>query len=229
MPHLDQAQTSERTPAAAPIPRRAWASMLARAIPAIIGALVITFSPDHSPRFGLLVFGAVALAGGILVAFEAIGIRRHPTQGLTFARGVLTALAGGAGLTLGVVLGEGATAATLIWLVAAWALVTGVLELLAGWIARRRGPLGRDAMLTGALTLLLGLLVAILPPDLRQQYGGIEQVDGALTASTQAVGYLGAYFALLGVLLIIEGLSLRLGAVRDHDAPALAATKETTP
>lgn len=224
-------ETSSR-PAAATgstaVPRRAWVSMLLRAIPAIAGALAITFSADHSPRFGLLAFGAVAVLGGMLVAFEALGIPTHPTRMLTFARGVLTAIAGGAALVLGAVLGDAAEAATLIWLVAGWALVTGVLEVIAGWRARRRGPLGRDAALTGALTLLLGLAVVILPPDLRQEYGGIEQVEGALTASTQAVGYLGAYFALLGVLLVIEGLTLRFGARSAGDGAA-EAVKEHRP
>lgn len=216
MPETSFAATHARVAAdhGAGVPRRAWVSMLARAVPALIAAAVITFSPDHSPWMGLTVFGGASLLGGILVAFEAIGIQRHPTRGLTFARGVLTAAAGAIALVLAAVHGLAAPASALILLVAAWALVTGVIELIAGWRARRLGPLGRDAFATGALTLLLGLLVAIVPPDLRIEYGGVEQVEGALTASTQAVGLIGAYFALLGVLLIIEGLTLRIGDQR---------------
>lgn len=208
--HAHASSLTEETKANAAVPRRAWASMLLRALPALLGAAVITFSADHSPKFGYLVFGACVLLSGILVAFEAIGIRRHPTRLLTFARGVLSVIAGGTALVLGVVLGDEAKASGFILLVAVWAFVTGAIEMVSGWMARRRGVLGRDAMLTGALTLLLGLIVVIVPPDLRQEYGGLEQVQGALTAATQAVGFVGAYFALLGVLLIIEGFSLRL-------------------
>lgn len=220
--HAHASLPTEETEATAAVPRRAWASMLLRAVPAIIGAAVITFTPNHSPKFGLLVFGVCVLLSGVLVAFEAVGIRRHPTRLQTFARGVLSAIAGGTALVLGAVFGDEATAGTFIVLVAVWAFATGALEIMAGWLARRRGVLGRDAMLTGALTVLLGLIVAIVPPDLRQEYGGIEQVQGALTASTQAVGFVGAYFALLGVLLIVEGFSLRLAqrdAARILDAP----------
>jgi hypothetical protein len=49
----------------------------------------------------------------------------------------------------------------------------------------------------------------VVPPDYSQQLGGIEQIEGELTSSTVLVGILGAYGALVGVFLVIAGLSLK--------------------
>nr|BFF16039.1 hypothetical protein GCM10025699_73420 [Microbacterium flavescens] len=97
----------------------------------------------------------------------------------------------------------------LVALVIAWALVTGALELVAGLRRRGRSPLARDWTTVGAITLVLGLVFLVVPPDYSQQLGGIEEIDGVLTSSTVLVGLLGAYGALIGVFLVIAGLSLK--------------------
>ena len=190
------------------VPERLWVAMLVRALPAAVAAMVITFTQDHNPSFGFLVYGAFALATGVLIGFEAIGIPHHPARALTFARSIVSALAGGAALVFGAV-PHLATPAGFIWHVAAWAIITGLLELAAGWVTRRLPLFSREVLISGALTLILGVLVAIIPPELSEQYGGVENVDGTLTASMQSIGYFGAYAAVLAVLLIIEALTLR--------------------
>lgn len=190
------------------VPDRLWVAMLARALPALVIALVITFSQESSASFGFVVFGAFALVTGILIGFEAIGIRRHPVRGLTFARSIVSALAGGAALVFGVV-PHLATTGWFIWHLATWAFVTGLIELASSWFARRHPLFSRELLISGALTLLLGLLVAIVPPELNADYGGTEHIEGALTAIMQTTGLLGAYLAILAVVLIIEGITLR--------------------
>ncbi|MDO5053156.1 MAG: hypothetical protein Q4E05_09745 [Pseudoclavibacter sp.] len=197
------------------VPERLWASMLVRAVPALVAALVITFAQDRQAAFVLVVFGGFALATGVLIGFEAIGIPGHPTRGITFARAVVTTLAGGTGLVLGTVPGA-ATPFALLVLIAAWAAVTGVLELLAGLIARRYPAFSRDVVISGALTLLLAVLVFLTPAELRQEYGGLEQIPGALTSPVQAAGFFGAYATVLCVLLVVEGLTLRAATRRDE-------------
>lgn len=190
------------------VPERLWVAMLVRAVPAVVTALVITFTQDHNAAFGYTVFGAFALATGVLIGFEAIGIPGHPTRALTFTRAIISALAGGSALVFGVV-PHLATPAGFIWHVAGWAAVTGLIELTSGIVARRYPLFSREVLISGALTLLLAILVAIVPPELNESYGGLESIDGALTASMQSVGYVGAYAAILAMLLIIEALTLR--------------------
>ncbi|SJM66895.1 hypothetical protein [Gulosibacter sp. 10] len=203
-----------------------WKSMLFRALPALIGAAVITFTQEHHARFGFAVFGAVVLWSGIIVGFEAVGIKGHPIRGFVFTRSIFSAIVGGFALFMATGGHDWANVGAFIWTVSIWALVTGVVELLAAFVVRRDSTLRSEILLSGAITMLLGIIVAFVPPDLDAEYGGIEHVEGSLTADVQAIGFVGAYFAVLGVLLIIEAITLRATLRR---AQAQAATTETTP
>ena len=203
------------------LPDSLWKSLLLRAIPVLIGAMVITFSPDHSPRFGFMVFGSVLLWTGVIVGFESVGIPKHPVRPLVFARSIVTAVTGGFSLFMATGGHDWATPRAFILTVSIWAILTGLIELAGVPICRRKRFYASEILLSGAVTLLLGVIVAFVPPDLDEEYGGIEQIEGSLTASVQAVGFVGAYFAVLGVLLIIEAISLRATLKRRDEAVAL--------
>lgn len=202
------------------LPESVWKSMLFRALPVIVGAIVITFTQDHNARFGFAVFGAVVLASGVITGFEAVGIKGHPLRPFVFARAIFSAIAGGFALFMATGGHDWATVGSFIATVATWGIATGLLELLGSFIVRRHSLYAGEILISGALTLLLGLVVALVPPDLNQRYGGMDHVEGSLTADVQAIGFVGAYFALLGVLLIIEAISLR-AAMRRRDQEEL--------
>ncbi|MDJ1371732.1 HdeD family acid-resistance protein [Gulosibacter molinativorax] len=205
------------------LPESLWKSMLFRAVPAIIGAIVITFTQEHTARFGFIVFGAVALWTGIIVGFEAVGIKGHPLRGFVFARSILGAIAGGFSLFMGTGGHNWATVEAFIWTVATWAIVTGAIELIAGLVFRKQSIYRSEIVFSGAITMLLGIIVAFVPPELDAEYGGLENIEGSLTADVQAVGFVGAYFAVLGVLLIIEAITLR-SEMRRRDEQQTADT-----
>ncbi|MGO2110401.1 MAG: HdeD family acid-resistance protein [Pseudoclavibacter sp.] len=213
------------------VPDRLWVAMLVRALPAAVVALIVTFTQEYTPSFSFVALGAFALASGVLIGFEAIGIPFHPARALTFARSIVSAIAGGAALVFGVV-PHLATVTGFIWHVSIWAIVTGLLELLAAWQVRRLPLFAREVLISGALTLLFGIVIALVPPDLDADYGGLEQIEGSLTATVQSTGFLGAYAAVLAVLLIIEGLTLRGIARRaaggDPPDPDADASETTT-
>ena len=61
-----------------------WVAPLARAVPALVLGLVITFSQDHSAAFGIVGFGAFAvvtsavlLASGLALAIGAVLLARR--------------------------------------------------------------------------------------------------------------------------------------------------------
>ena len=221
--HANADSAKSRDPRLRYLPDKMWMSMLLRAIPVLIGAIVIAFTPDHSPRFGFTVLGAVLLWSGVICGFEAVGIKGHPLRPLVFARSILTALTGGFALVMGTGGHEWATPGAFIITVAIWGIVTGLLELLGVPLARKFTTYATEIIISGALTLLLGVIVAFVPPDLDEAYGGVEQISGSLTASVQAVGFVGAYFAVLGVLLVIEAFTLR-SALRARGAGVTDAT-----
>jgi hypothetical protein len=67
-------------------------------------------------------------------------------------------------------------------------------------------------MTIGGLTVLLAVAFLLVPPGFDQQFTGPDGVERSLTASVVTVGIFGAYAAIVAVLLVIGGLSLKWGA-----------------
>ncbi|GGE94128.1 DUF308 domain-containing protein [Mycetocola zhadangensis] len=203
---------------------RFWLFQVLRAVPAAIAAVVITFSVDHSAPLGLTVFGGFALLSGLL-ALVLVPRTLKDDRGarLNFLiSGVVSILAGIAALAFA---GAGSAAVPALFLtVIVWALLTGVLELYSGFRVRGRSPYARDWMTIGGATVLLAVAYLLVPPGLNQQFEGPDGVVRSLTASIVTVGIFGAYAAIVAVLLIIGGFSLKWGT----DARPTASPTGTT-
>ena len=192
---IDRAAADARSPF--------WVVPTLRAALALVPALVITFSPDHTPAFGLLVFGSWALVSGAVI--DALQLRLSTDRGEQVLFSISAVISAVAGL-LALATTDGGLP-FFLFLVSAWAAVTGILELLAGIGRRARvarsgapSPIARDWIVVGVLTAVLA--VAYLLP----------------LGSVVAVGLLGAYLVVVGVYLGIAGLSLR------WDRPAATVT-----
>ncbi len=191
-----------------------WYVALARAVPALVLTGVITFSADHSAGLGLVTFGVFAVLSGTVVAVAALrwsgaGVER----GVLVVQGGIAIVAGVASL---VVLGAGL--AYLVFTLTAFAILTGFLELYLGvrgvrGLRRATDPVGaslaRDHIFLGALTVLLATAVLLVPPGLHQSFTMQDGIVRDLTASVVVVGLLGAYWAIIGIYLVIAGLSLK--------------------
>ncbi len=180
-----------------------WYAPVARAIPALVLAGVVTFSADHSSSLGLTVFGFFALAAGAVVTAAAVRSERGIPRTLFFVQGVLTVLAGVASLVM-----TGGGQSFFVLVLSAWATVTGFIELYLGLRERKVHRAARDWIFVGALTVVLAVVVLVVPPDYLQTFT-VDGVERQLTASVIVVGTLGAYWAILGVYLVIAGLSLK--------------------
>ena len=173
-----------------------WVVPVVRGLLALVPAAVITFSPNHSPELGLLVFGAWAIASGLVVG--ALTLRLIDDRGIR-SLFLVTAIATVAAGLLAVTV-PGALP-FLLYLVSIWAAVTGFVELYAGLRARGRTSAARDWIAAGAFTAVLALVFLLLPPD-----------------PVTAVGLLGGYFVILGVYLVIGGFSLKWAVAPDAAA-----------
>jgi uncharacterized membrane protein HdeD (DUF308 family) len=197
-----------------------WAVPAARALVALIVGFAITFTPAHSAGFGLVAFGLFAVVEGAIVAAGALGDRsERRSRGLFVAQGIVTVVAGIAAL----VLPDGGVH-YFVWVVSAWAVVTGALELVSGIRARGRVAAARDWMILGGLTLVLAVAFLVVPPDYSQALGGIEQIKGQLTASVVLVGMFGAWAIVAGVLLGIAAVSARNPRIAAPSAQQKAAS-----
>jgi hypothetical protein len=193
-----------------------WYLPLLRALPALVLAAVVTFTSDHSSPLGLIALGGYGLVGGAVLVWG--GVRSDGVErAILIAQGAVLVLAGVVALV-----STGGGLPYLIFLLSSAAGITGLLELYLGL---RGGPLRRDRLFAGGLTLLLAIAVLVVPPGLEQQTTGIDGPTGVLTASTIVVGLLGAYLAVLGVYLAIAGLSMKWAA--EPSTTAVSAATDT--
>jgi uncharacterized membrane protein HdeD (DUF308 family) len=197
-----------------------WIAPLLRAVPAIALAVVVTFSADHSATLGLATFGAFAAFSGAVIVVFALRQDAGIARALSLVQGGLGVVVGVAALAV-----TGGGLSYLVFLVSAWAVVTGFIEVYLG-VRARRSPaadakaISRDLTFAGGLTVVLAIIVLVVPPDFSQPFTGPDGVARELTASVIIVGLLGAYWAVLGVFLVIAALSLKWA-----DAPTPAETK----
>lgn len=194
---------------------RYWPWVLVRALGALVIGVVITFSADHSTLLGYASFGGFAVVSGlVLVVGAVLALPAGLLRGFQLAQGAVS-------LAFGVValFSTAAGLPFLILLLSAWAVISGFLELYLGLRSRGRLDYSRDWLFAGALTVLFAVVVLVVPSDYSQPFIGPDEVERSLTASVILVGVLGAYGAVLGVYLVIAGLSLKW-AGRAVAAPA---------
>lgn len=131
-------------------------TILRGALSMILGLLLL-FWPMSSAEAIIMVIGAFALLIGLVSVFNAFSMRFTLWQ-LSAAGGVITALLGL------VALGWPAVVTTIIvWLIAIWALIFGVLEIIAGWIAGLNAPLAAVTIGVGLLSIVLAILLFAMP------------------------------------------------------------------
>jgi uncharacterized membrane protein HdeD (DUF308 family) len=147
-------------------------------------------APAISLAAVVLLWGAYAFADGVLALVSAIRRRGESDRWWLFLVEGLVGIAAGV-LTL---IWPGITAIALLYLIAAWALVTGVLEIAAairlGKVIAHEWLLG----LSGIASLGFGILLVLFPGA------------GALAV----VLWIGAYTLVFGALLIALAFRLRV-------------------
>jgi uncharacterized membrane protein HdeD (DUF308 family) len=168
---------------------RNWWLVLLRGIAGIVFGVLTFFAPGISLAALVLLFGAYAFADGILALISAIRGRGEKE------RWWLVLLEGLVGIAAGIVtlLWPGITALVLLYVIAAWALVTGGLEIAAA-IRLRKVITGEWLLvLSGIASVALGVILALFPGP------------GALAL----ILWIGAYALVSGVLFVVLAFRLR--------------------
>ena len=187
-----------------------WPVPVARAVPAAALAVFITFSADHSARLGLIAFGAFALlTGAIVISFSWVRLQRVVARPYFITSGAISLALGMVALLL-----TGGGIPALLLVLTAWTVLTGALEFYSGIRSRRRHVASGDWITVGAITLVAGVVFAVLPPDLADDFVSGDGSTGVLDSAVVAVGLLGAYAAVILVFLAIAGFSAKWGTTR---------------
>lgn len=168
---------------------RNWWALVLRGIVAILFGVMAFAWPGLTLEALVLLFGAYAFVDGAFAVAAALSGRTGGTPWWAMLLEGLIGIAAG----IATVAWPGLTALALLYMIAGWAVATGVLQIVAA-IRLRREIEGEWALiLSGVLSVLLGVGLAIMPGA------------GALAV----VWYIGAYAIVSGVLLIALGIRLR--------------------
>jgi uncharacterized membrane protein HdeD (DUF308 family) len=168
---------------------RNWGWMLLRGAAALIFGLLTLFNPGITLVVLVILFGAYALVDGIFTIISAIANRREePHWAALLINGLIS-------LAVGIVTfaWPGITTFALLYLIAAWALITGIVEIVTAVRLRQMMRGEWLLILAGVLSIVFGLLLFVAPGA------------GALTV----VLWIGAYAVVFGILLIILAFRLR--------------------
>jgi len=169
---------------------RYWWAVVLRGVAAVLFGVMALIWPGITLFVLVALFGAYALVDGVITLATAFGGNRERagSRGWLIAQGI-------AGIIIGILTfaWPGVTALALLWLIAAWAIVTGVLEIVSAVRLRRELRHEWLLALSGALSVLFGILLAVWP------------AAGALAVVT----LIGIYAIVLGAALVALGVRMR--------------------
>ena len=168
---------------------RNWWIVGLRGLAALIFGLLTILNPAISLAVLVLLFGAYALVDGVFGIVAAITNRRDER------RWVALLISGILGALIGILtfLMPGVTALVLLYLIASWAIIKGVIEIVAA-IRLRKVITGEFwFILAGVLSVLFGIVLFLFPGA------------GALAV----VLWIGVFAIVFGVLLIAFAFRLR--------------------
>jgi len=173
---------------------RHWWVIGLRGLAAILFGVLAFVWPGMTLAVLVLLFGAYALVDGVLTLLAAFrgGVQHRIVM---LVEGVVSVLAG-----LAAFVWPGLTALVLLYIIAFWAIVTGVLEIVAAIRVRRAISNELGLVIGGVLSVVFGVVLLIAPGA------------GALAV----IFLIGAYAVVFGIALL--GLAWRL---REHHQTAI--------
>jgi uncharacterized membrane protein HdeD (DUF308 family) len=172
---------------------RNWWVLAIRGVAAILFGIAAFVWPGTTLAVLVLLFGAYALVDGIFAVIA--GIAAHGEQ----QRWWMMVLEGLVGIVIGVItfIYPFATLLVLYSFIAAWAIITGIFEIVAAIRLRKEIEGEWMLVLGGVASLIFGILLLALP------------TAGILTL----IWLIGAYALVFGVLMLV--LAFRLRGLRD--------------
>ncbi len=168
---------------------RNWWAIALRGVVAIIFGILVFLQPGISLQALLILLAAYLLVDGIGAIITAF--RSHDTNPrwwVVLLEGIVSIIAG-----IIAFLWPGLTAFTIVYVVAAWAIITGVFEI---WAAiRLRAEISNEWLLalSGVLSLIFGILLVVYPGA------------GILTL----LWLIGSYAILFGIVMLVLAFRLR--------------------
>ena len=155
---------------------------LFRGLAAIVFGVLTLVWPGISLRVLVLMFGIFAVVTGVTAVSAAIRSRGEPHWGALLFEGIHGNAAGVVAL-----ISPGITAYAILFLIAAWAILTGIAELVAPLSFPMSFGRGLLFALSGIVSIVFGVLIAAQP------------ASGLLAV----VWLIGIYAILMGIMYVV--------------------------
>jgi uncharacterized membrane protein HdeD (DUF308 family) len=185
---------------------RNWWALALRGVLAILFGVLALRAPGAALVGLVWLFGVYALLDGVAAILSAISHRKQVSNWW------VVMIEGACGIATGVLafISSGLVALALVTLIAAWALVTGVLEMVAA--VRLRQEIEGEWMLflAGLASAIVGVILALFPRV------------GALVL----IWLIAAYSILFGVLMIALALRLHRWRLGEETLPPPSPPQE---
>ncbi|MBX9472140.1 hypothetical protein [Microcella sp.] len=189
--------------------RSPWLAPVLRAVPAIAVGLAITFIADHSALLGLVMLAVFGMTSALVLLATSLRLdSTEPVRGLHRGLALVAAVVGVLAAVAAALVGSALP--VLLLLVGGYAVLAGALELVWGIRHRGRSALARDGVVIGIGTLALAIVLALVADPV------------------SAVGFFGAYAVMLGIFLIIAGLSARWSDATTPETTTPVTTQEAS-
>ncbi len=175
--------------------------LLLRGVLAFVFGLLCFAYPGFTLRVLVIVFGSYTVLDGLLAVAAAI------TRANSQPRWWSTLIEGVAGTMIGVVILSwlGISALGLLYLMAIWAILTGIFKMVAARRLRRHIIGEWLLLLSGAASVVCGVLLFFMPGS------------GALAV----LFWIGAYAVTIGLFLVVVALRLRRWVAQPIEQPLL--------
>ncbi len=178
-----------------------WWAITIRGVAAVVFGVLISLAPGIGLMALVILFGAYAIVDGVFNVVAAVRhAREHQRWGWLLFSGVISILAGV--LTF---LWPGISAFALLLLIAAWAIVAGIGQIVAAVRLRKEIKGEFLLILGGVLSVAFGVLAFLFP------------AAGALAV----VIWIGAFEIVFGALLVALSLKLRSWRKTEEQRPPL--------
>ena len=131
---------------------------LFRGLAAVAFGIITLVWPSISLVVLVLLFGVFAVVSGITAVAAALRGRGEQGWGFLLFEGILGILAG-----VGALVWPGITAYAFLFLIAAWAIIIGITELVAPLSFPMSGGRAALMVLAGVISIVFGVLIAAQP------------------------------------------------------------------
>jgi uncharacterized membrane protein HdeD (DUF308 family) len=184
-----------------------WWLIVLRGVAAVLFGISAFVWPGMTWLVLVALFGAYALVDGVIAVVSGLRHTKDSSRWWVFL------LEGLLGIGVGVIalIWPGVAALTILAMIAAWAIITGVLEVVAAIRLRRELTNEWLLALGGVLSVALGVLLIVQP----------------LAGSLAVIWMIGAYSLMFGVVLISLGIRLRNWNTSDRPSRMSPSTPQT--